>query len=169
MDDPGVLDEWSAFIETNLTAPFACSVAAIPFMKERSQEDAQHVTGAGPCIIHIGSFRAFQSDSNQEGYASSKAGQLGLMYSMAVTCQKWGIRVNLVAPGRIKVDHESQKGDESGGSFEEQLTDDDTSSHLTNRAGRPLDVFQAVEYLVYAGFVTGQEITVDGGKTAKKS
>jgi short-subunit dehydrogenase len=45
---------------------------------------------AGPCIIHISSFRTFQSDANQEGYAASKAGLLGLVQSMAITCEDLG-------------------------------------------------------------------------------
>lgn len=53
----------------------------------------------GPYIIHISSLRSHQSDPNQEGYASSKAGQLGLMHSTAISLQSFGIRVNLVAPG----------------------------------------------------------------------
>ena len=69
---------------------------------------------AGPCIIHIGSFRAHESDPNQEGYASTKAGLLGLMHAMAVSLKSKGIRVNLVAPGRIKVGHECKEGDEKG-------------------------------------------------------
>jgi len=73
-------------------------------------EDAD--SDAGPCVIHIGSFRAHQSDPNQEGYASTKAGQLGLMHSMAISLAPHGIRVNLVAPGRIKVAHECKDGDE---------------------------------------------------------
>ena len=90
------------------------------------------------------------------------------MHSVAVSCQQWGIRVNLVAPGRIKVAHECKEGDEKGTSFEETLTEDDMETHPTNRAGRPLDVLMAVEYLIESGFVTGQDITVDGGVTKKK-
>jgi NAD(P)-dependent dehydrogenase (short-subunit alcohol dehydrogenase family) len=168
MDDPAVLDQWQAYVETNLTAPFAVSSACIPYMKAQSQSDKNHTTSAGACIIHMGSFRALQSDPNQEGYASTKAGQLGLMHSMAVTCSQWGIRVNLVAPGRIKVAHECREGDEKGTSFEETLTEDDMESHATNRAGRPMDVLRAVYYLVESGFVTGQALTVDGGKTIQK-
>jgi NAD(P)-dependent dehydrogenase (short-subunit alcohol dehydrogenase family) len=166
MDDPNVLDQWQAYIETNLTSPFACSSACIPYMKV--SDSASYTSTSGPVIIHIGSFRALQSDPNQEGYASTKAGQLGLMQSMAVSCQQWGIRVNLVAPGRIKVGHESREGDEKGMSFEEQLTDDDREHHLANRAGRPGDVWEAVEFLVRSGFVSGEDITVDGGVTRKK-
>ena len=168
MEDPAVLEEWQAYVETNLTAPFATSAACIPYMKAESKSDAQHVTSAGPCIILMGSFRALQSDPNQEGYASTKSGQLGLMHSMAVTCQQWGIRVNLVAPGRIKVAHECKEGDEKGANFEETLTEDDMESHPTNRAGRPLDIYDAVNYLVNSGFVTGMDMTIDGGKTKAK-
>lgn len=126
-------------------------------------------SNAGPCIIHIGSFRAHQSDPNQEGYASTKAGQLGLMHSMAISLGQWGIRVNLVAPGRIKVDHESKEGDENGSTWEGQNEHKDVQDHPSNRAGRPMDIADAVEYLVNAGFVNGQEIMVDGGASKKKA
>lgn len=71
-------------MDTNLTAPFIVSQACIPYMRhEADSEEARHDNDseAGPSIIHIGSFRALQSDPNQEGYASSKAGLLGLMHS----------------------------------------------------------------------------------------
>lgn len=169
MDDPSVFEQWQAYMETNLTAPFVLSSTAIPYMIDPKAAAVQDSNNAGPCIILMGSFRALQSDPNQEGYASSKAGQIGLMHSMAVTCQKWGIRVNLVAPGRIKVEHECKAGDEKGTAFEETLTEDDTTHHLSNRPGRPMDIFRAVEYLVESGFVTGQDITVDGGVTRTKA
>ena len=167
MDDPDVLSQWQAYIETNLTAPFVVSSACIPYMKIEKKSDIRHMTSVGPCIIHMGSFRALQSDPNQEGYASSKAGQIGLTHSMAVTCQQWGIRVNLVAPGRIKVEHECREGDEKGTTYESTNTEDDAEHHPTNRAGRPGDIFQAVEYLVNSGFVTGMDITIDGGVTRR--
>ena len=168
MDDPDVMDQWQAYVETNLTAPFVVSSACIPYMKAESQSEKNHISNAGPCIIHMGSFRALQSDPNQEGYAATKSGQLGLMHSMAVTCAQWGIRVNLIAPGRIKVDHECKKGDEEGLNWEDSLTEEDKTSHAAGRAGRPMDVLRAVYYLADSGFVTGQSLTVDGGKTIQK-
>ncbi|KAF2642213.1 short chain alcohol dehydrogenase [Massarina eburnea CBS 473.64] len=172
MEDAATLDEWQAFIETNLTSPFATSQACIPYMKAR-QGDATtgaHLgDGAGPCILHIGSFRAHQSDPNQEGYAASKSGQLGLMHSMAISLGALGIRVNLVAPGRIKGAHESREGDEDGGNWESQVSQKDVDDHPTNRAGSPKDIADACLYLMDAGFVTGQDITVDGGALRKKN
>lgn len=197
MDEPNTLDQYMAYIETNLTAPFAVSQACIPYMKVQTHTDQdsspsreggsktsgaeeaqahhdaanQHMPGvtAGPCIIHVGSFRAHQSDANQEGYASSKAGLLGLMQSMAITCEQWGIRVNLVAPGRIRVQHESKEGDENGTEWSGLLTDGDVDQHPANRAGTPEDIVDTINWLVGAGFVTGQDITVDGGALRKKN
>ncbi|KAF2735675.1 short chain dehydrogenase [Polyplosphaeria fusca] len=173
MEDQSTWDEWQAYIETNLSSPFAMSQACIPFMKGegvgRGEAGQEKFGCAGLCIIHIGSFRAHQSDPNQEGYAASKAGQLGLMHSMAISLGSMGIRVNLVAPGRIKVAHESKEGDENAQSWESQVSEKDVEDHPTNRAGRPKDVADACLYLIDAGFVTGQDITVDGGALRKKN
>lgn len=125
-------------------------------------------SNAGPCILLIGSFRAHQSDPNQEGYASSKAGQIGLMHSMAISLSPHGIRVNLVAPGRIKVAHECKAGDAEKLTWAQLNGTVDIADHASNRAGRPKDIADAVEYLVNAGFVTGQELTVDGGALRMK-
>ena len=172
MENKDTWEQWQAYIETNLSGPFAVSQACIPYMKARAHDrevGAHKTQGAGPCIIHIGSFRAHQSDANQEGYASSKAGLLGLMHSMAISLGALGIRVNLVAPGRIKVAHECKAGDEAGTNWEEQVLEKDVSDHPTNRAGMPKDVVDACLYLIEAGFVTGQDVTVDGGALKKKN
>ncbi|KAI1813728.1 NAD(P)-binding protein [Poronia punctata] len=171
MADLDTMKEWQAYIETNLTAPFAVSQACIPYMKLEEGQSAIHSNddNPGPCILHVGSFRAHQSDPNQEGYASAKSGLLGLMHSMAISLGKWGIRVNLIAPGRIKVAHECKEGDEKGTSWASLNEDKDVEDHPTNRAGRPKDIADAAEYLVNAGFITGQDLTVDGGALKKKA
>ena len=50
---------------------------------------------------------------------------------MAVSLQHYGIRVNAVSPGRIKVTQESEEGDKNGAKWEH--TEDDESTHATNR------------------------------------
>ena len=74
---------------------------------------------------------------------------------MAISLGNQGIRVNLIAPGRIKVAHESKGGDEAGADFEGQVSQKDIDDHPTNRAGRPKDIVDAALYLMDAGFVTG--------------
>jgi NAD(P)-dependent dehydrogenase (short-subunit alcohol dehydrogenase family) len=86
MEGPETLDQWKAYIEANLTAPFAASQACIPYMKGTREKNIKE---AGPCIIHVSSFCAYVSDPNQEGYASTKVEELGLTQSMAITCQRW--------------------------------------------------------------------------------
>lgn len=179
MEDPATLAEWQAYLATNLTAPFVASQACLPFLKrdEVVATDAGAAAAAegvgsgaaGPCIVLVGSLRAHRSDADQEGYAASKAGLLGLLHSMAVSLGRWGVRVNLVAPGRIKAAHECRAGDEAGRGWAAQVEGPDVADHPANRAGRPRDVARAVEYLVGAGFVTGAELAVDGGALKKKN
>jgi NAD(P)-dependent dehydrogenase (short-subunit alcohol dehydrogenase family) len=168
MEDPATSDQWLAYVETNLTAPFHLCQAVLPYMKVSSnyEERKKRDPGPSPCIIHVSSFRMLMSDPNQEGYASTKAGLLGLTHSMAVSLSKVGIRVNLIAPGRIKVAHECKKGDEQG--LEWDLDESDRESHATNRAGKLEDIATTAEWLIGAGFVTGQGIFVDGSASIVK-
>lgn len=94
------------------------------------------------------------------------AALLGLTQSMAVSMQSFGIRVNQVSPGRIKAAHENRDGDKEGTEWENG--EDDVITHPTNRAGMPEDLTEAVEYLLGAGFVTGQNLVVDGGVSKVK-
>lgn len=144
----------------------------------------------GGCVIHVSSFRAHMSDANCEGYGATKSGLGGLTQAMAVSGQQWGIRCNMVSPGTVKVGQESRQADErakelaggdiKGAPHEEQWEKwrnavwDETrgeeydQAHPTGRVGRGEDIAEAVEYLMGAGFVSGQEIIVDGGKSKKK-
>lgn len=168
MDDFETSSEWIAYVETNLTAPFHLAQAVLPYMKVSKDRDVrkQQRSGSSPCILNMSSFRMLQSDPNQEGYASTKSGLIGLTHSMAVSLSEFGIRVNLIAPGRIRVAHESKQGDEEGKKW--SIEDDDAEKFAANRGGMPEDIAGCAEWLIGAGFVTGQSITVDGGATMQK-
>lgn len=94
------------------------------------------------------------------------AGLIGLSTAMAVSLQHFGIRVNTISPGRIKVTHENKEGDDKDQGWEHD--EDDEKTHATNRAGMPEDITEAAEYILGAGFVTGQNLVVDGGVTIMK-
>lgn len=168
MGDFETSSEWQAYVETNLTAPFHLSQAVLPYMKVSKDRETrkQQRVGSSPCIIHVSSFRMLQSDPNQEGYAATKSGLIGLTHSMAVSLSEFGIRVNLIAPGRIRVAHESKKGDEEGMHW--AIEGDDAEKFAANRGGMPEDIADCAEWLIGAGFVTAQSITVDGGATMQK-
>ena len=147
------------------------SQACIPHMKRpipKITSISPAMSTASTCIIHIGSFRSLLSDPNQEGYAATKAGLRGLLHSQAISFEPLNIRVNLVAPGKIRVKHECKEGDDLGLSWADAVEEGDAEELPTNRPGMPEDIARAVEYLVGAGFVTGQEIVVDGGATKRK-
>lgn len=184
MEDLSVLVDWNAYVETNLTAPFVVSQAAIPFMKivEDGREEGDAVIAPeaavaatknasrhkessqkGTCIINISSFRAKQSQPDCEGYAATKAGLLGLTHGMAVSGAQWGIRSNAILPGYINVKHECREGDEKGTTWAEQDDESRHRGHPVGRVGHGEDIAETVSWLMDAGFVSGQEIVVDGG------
>jgi len=135
--DPKV---WDKVIGTNLTGAYNMSRAAVRKMKK------------GSSIVNITSTRALMSEGGDFPYAASKGGIMSLTQAMAITLGP-DIRVNAIAPGWITDDHD--------------LRSVDHEQHPVGRVGRPSDIFDAVEYLLQAGFVTGETLTVDGGMTRK--
>ncbi|KAB5522127.1 hypothetical protein GE09DRAFT_1293823 [Coniochaeta sp. 2T2.1] len=172
-----VLDEWQAYVETNLTAPFVVSRACIPYMKsadktgegegilskEASPSWGELSRTPSACIINISSFRSRQSQANCEGYGASKAGLLGLTHAMAISGAQWGIRSNAILPGYIDVKHECKEGDEQGKKWAEEVDEQRHRKHPVGRVGYGEDIARTVDWLMNAGFVTGQEVVVDGG------
>jgi len=155
------LEEWNAFLETNLTGPFLVSQACLPMLK-KGKDRAE-----GGSIIHMSSTRANMSEPNSEGYATTKAGLVGLTHSMAVSLAPMGVTVNTILPGWIHVDNERKEADLKGTPWEEGLRVEDHQWHLSGRVGKVEDIVKAVEYLATARFATGTEMVVDGGVTRK--
>ncbi|CAN8106182.1 unnamed protein product [Discula destructiva] len=139
--------------------------AASGFLPEPLRRRFAHPGLQSRCIINVSSFRALQSEPNCEGYAASKAGALGLTQAMAISGAQWGIRCNAILPGFTFVDHECREGDESEGKmwWTEGIAVERHRHHPAGRIGYGEDVADAVVWLMGAGFVTGQEICIDGG------
>ncbi|GAB7366405.1 hypothetical protein MBLNU230_g8202t1 [Neophaeotheca triangularis] len=155
------LEEWNCSLETNLTAPMMLSQQCLHLL-------AKHPDRArGGCIINMSSTRAFMSEADNEAYASTKAGLLGLTQSMAVSLASRGVRVNAILPGWIHVENECKEADERGQKWRDGLTEEDHRWHLSGRVGRVEDVMGAVRYLTDEEFVTGAEMVLDGGVTRK--
>ncbi|KGR78681.1 SDR family NAD(P)-dependent oxidoreductase [Ureibacillus manganicus] len=142
------LEVWDNVINTNLRSVFLCSKEAAKFMKLNSN---------GGSIISMASTRAFMSEPNTESYAATKGGIIALTHALASSLAPDRIRVNCISPGWIET-----------GDYE-QLREIDHEQHFSRRVGKPDDIARACLYLTDEGndFVTGINLTVDGGMTKK--
>lgn len=82
-------EDWTRTLQTNLTGAFHVLREAGPIF-ERQQDGA---------VILIGSLSGEQGMAGQAAYATSKAGLMGLMRTMAQEWGRWNIRVNAIFPG----------------------------------------------------------------------
>lgn len=111
----------------------------------------------GGAIVSMASTRAQMSEPYTESYAASKGGIVALTHALACSFAPDHIRVNCISPGWIET------GDYNA------LKELDHSQHFSGRVGRPEDIAKACFYLTDErnDFVTGIDLTVDGGMTKK--
>jgi len=151
--------EFDRVIATNLRGTFVCSQAAARLMARRPTKDGER--GA---IINIASTRAFMSEPGTESYTASKGGIVALTHGMAISLARHRIRVNCISPGWIEVG-DWQKAAKARTPHHSKA---DREQHPVGRVGRPEDVAKACRFLAEeAGFITGQNIILDGGMTVK--
>lgn len=148
------LEDFDAVIATNLRGTFICSQLVAREMAKRD------IHGA---IINIASTRAFMSEPDTEGYTASKGGIVALTHGMAMSLAGQRIRVNSISPGWI----ETCDWQYSARASVPQHSRADREQHAVGRVGRPEDIAEACLYLAEAGFVTGQNLIVDGGMSVK--
>jgi NAD(P)-dependent dehydrogenase (short-subunit alcohol dehydrogenase family) len=147
------LAHWNRVIGTNLTGAMLCAKHAAP-----------HLRQSRGAIVNIASTRALQSEPEQEAYAASKGGVIALTHALALSLGP-AVRVNCVSPGWIVVTDWKKSSKRA----EPELRPQDHAQHPAGRAGRPEDIAAMVAYLIspQAGFITGQNIVIDGGMVRK--
>lgn len=120
---------------------------------------------SGGAILLISSTRALMSEANTEAYSASKGGILALTHAMAVSLGHYGIRVNAVSPGWIETGDWKYSPESTVPAHSER----DRLQHPVGRVGTPMDIAKACLYLAGpdAGFITGQNLVIDGGMTIK--
>jgi len=113
----------------------------------------------GASIVNVSSIHAVETTPLVAAYAAAKSALLSLTRSAAIEGRAKGIRVNAVLPGAIETPMLRDNPAVKSGA--EHLTPGDV--------GRPEDLARAIAYLASddAGFVTGAELRVDGGRLAK--
>ena len=140
-------DDWDAVLDTNLKAVFRVSRAVIrPMMKQRFGR-----------IISITSVVGASGNPGQANYAAAKAGVAGMTRALARELGSRNITVNCVAPGFIETDMTAVLPEDQQKALNAQIP----LGHM----GKPQDIAHAVAYLASreAGYVTGQELHVNGG------
>lgn len=134
-------EEFQYAMAVGVTAPFYLAKAFEPYFS------------ADSCIINISSTRERMSQPETESYTAAKGGIAALTHAMALSfCGR--VRVNAVSPGWIDTDYTVYEGA-------------DACQHPAGRVGNPLDIANMVIFLCSdkAGFITGENICIDGGMT----
>jgi len=140
-------EDWSTVLETNLGSAFRLLRGAAPLLRTR-----------GGSVVLISSINGERGKFGQANYAASKAGITGLARSAARELGRFGVRVNVVAPGLVRTAMTSGLG-------EEHLRAAVAETAL-GHVGDPEDVARAVLFLCsdLSRHVTGQVVRVDGGQ-----
>jgi meso-butanediol dehydrogenase/(S,S)-butanediol dehydrogenase/diacetyl reductase len=151
------LDEWNLMLAVNLTAPVFLSKQLLPLLR----------AAGGGSIINIGSIEGLAANPEHSAYCASKGGVHALTKAMAVDLGKDNIRVNAIAPGWIRSDLSdayinAQQNPQAAWEGLHHM-------HPLGRVGEPEDVGRLAVYLAGedSGFITGQVIVIDGGRTSK--
>ena len=134
-------EEFQYALSVGVTAPFYLSKLF-----------AEHF-GEGGVIINISSSRDRMSQPQTESYTAAKGGIAALTHALAVSFSG-KLRVNSISPGWIDTDYRSYEGA-------------DALQQPAGRVGDPMDIANMVLFLCSekAGFITGENICIDGGMT----
>lgn len=134
-------EEFEYALKVGVTAPFYLSKLFMPYFAR------------GASIINISSSRDRMSQPQTESYTAAKGGIAALTHALAVSLSG-KVRVNSISPGWIDTDFTVYEGA-------------DAVQQPVGRVGNPLDIANMVLFLCSdkAGFITGENICIDGGMT----
>lgn len=142
---------WDKIQDVDLGGVYNLSKAIIPLMSDN-----------GGAIINISSIVGMNPLRNQCSFAAAKAGVINLSRAMALELAPKGIRVNVVAPGTVRIEI-------TNALWTDNKAMQGLLSHIPlNRQAVPDDISGAVMFLAsdFASYITGAVLPVDGGWTA---
>ena len=139
--DSCTYEQFQRSLAIGVTAPFYLSKLFAPYFAE------------GASIVNISSSRDRMSQPQSESYTAAKGGISALTHALAVSFAG-KVRVNSISPGWI---------DTTGTTFEGP----DAYQQPAGRVGNPMDIANMALFLASskAGFITGENICIDGGQT----
>ena len=147
-------DQWQSIFDVNVTGAFHMSQAVAPGMKAAKYGRIVNISSGAGLGISLTGIQA---------YASAKAAQIGLTRQLAHELGPWGITVNNIAPGFVRSNPTTERQWESYGADGQQAL---IERIALKRLGNPEDIAWGVLFFAseYAGWVTGQVLSIDGGK-----
>ncbi len=151
------LADWQRVFGVNVFGTALVTKFAIPHLKDSR--------GA---IVNVASMSGVIAQAGFATYNSSKGAGLLMSRCLAVDLAPFGVRVNSVCPGCVLTSASLREIARLGLTFEE-WRDRVAPLHLLNRLGEPREVANAVLFLASdeASFITGTDLMVDGGYTAR--
>ena len=134
-------EEFQYALNVGVTAPFYLTKLFVPYFNE------------GASIINLSSSRDRMSMPQTESYTAAKGGIAALTHALAVSLAG-KVRVNSISPGWIETDGVLYEGP-------------DATQQLVGRVGNPMDIANMALFLCSdkAGFITGENVCIDGGMT----
>jgi 3-oxoacyl-[acyl-carrier protein] reductase len=146
--------DWQQIFDVNVTGAFLCSQAVAPSMKAAHAGRIVNISSGAGLGVSLTGIQA---------YASAKAAQIGLTRQLAHELGPWGITVNNIAPGFVRSNAATERQWQSyGEAGQRELVD----RIALKRLGTPDDIAYGVLFFAsdYANWITGQIISIDGGK-----
>jgi len=151
--------DWDKVMNINVKGPFLTTKHALPLLTKKSV--------IAPAIVNISSIEGLGANPLHAAYGASKGAVASFTHNTALEYGKYGIRCNAIAPGWINTPFNEELL--SNYPDREKVDQEIEALHPVGRLGVPKDVAQTAVWLTSpeAGFITGQEIVVDGGRLAK--
>ena len=148
-------DDWDSVMAVHLRGAFLMTRAVQKHMVEQRYGR----------IVSLSSVSALGS-RGQANYSAAKMGLQGLTRTLAIELGPFGITANAVAPGFVVTDMTDDTAKRLGQTPEE-FREQSAAVTPVRRVGYPADVATAISFLASeeAGFVTGQTLYLDGGRT----
>ena len=147
-------EQWNAIFAVNVSGAFYLCQAVAPGMKAaRAGRIVNISSGAGLTISLTGI----------QAYAASKAALVSLTRQLGHELGEWGITVNCIAPGFVRSNPNTERQWEAMGEAGQQAL---LKGIALKRLGTPKDIANGVMFFAsdQAGWISGQTISIDGGK-----